>query len=150
MAGTSIAASLLLPLQVYCTDFEEMNDKNDKNDKKGLKNSKEILGGLDGTARCSCGRLRYPKYKLCPTCYYAQKENSENPQLRKTDDAKGVKNLSVSELIKLQVVRTPLPDREDRIAFLERKYGKALHGREIRFMTNRQLYAISEACGYRK
>ena len=148
MAGTSIAASLLLPLQVYCTDFEEMNDKNDKNDKKGLKNSKEILGGLDGTARCSCGRLRYPKYQLCPTCYYTQKKSNENPQ--SPNSAEKIENLPVSELIKLQVVRTPLPDREERIAFLERKYGKTLHEREIRFMTNRQLYAISEACGYRK
>lgn len=123
------------------TDFEEMKDK------KALRNSKENLGGPDGTARCSCGRLRYPKYKLCPTCYYSQKKSNENPKLRNgTED---IENLPVSELIKLQVVRTPLPDREERIASLERKYGKKLHGREIRFMTNRQLYAISEACGYR-
>ena len=30
---------------------------------------KEVLGGADGKARCPCGRLRYPRYPICPKCY---------------------------------------------------------------------------------
>jgi len=61
-----------------------------------------------------------------------------------------IEQLPVSELIKLQPKRRiHLHDRQERIAFLERKYGKTYRGKPIKFMTNRQLYAISKKCGYR-
>ena len=61
-----------------------------------------------------------------------------------------IEQLPVSELIKLQPQRRiPLPDRQKRIEFLEQKYGKTYRGKAIKYMTNRQLYAISKKCGYR-
>jgi DNA-binding cell septation regulator SpoVG len=61
-----------------------------------------------------------------------------------------IEQLPVSELIKLQPRRRiPLPDRQERISFLEQKYGKTYRGKPIKYMTNRQLYAISQKCGYR-
>ena len=61
-----------------------------------------------------------------------------------------IEQLSVSELIKLQPRRRiPLSDRQERITFLEQKYGKTYHSKAIKYMTNRQLYAISQKCGYR-
>jgi len=58
--------------------------------------------------------------------------------------------LPVSELIKLQPQRRiSLPDRQERITFLEKKYGRTYRGKPIKYMTNRQLYAISKKCGYR-
>lgn len=137
---------------------------------------KEILGGPDGKARCQCGRLRYPRYKLCPRCYYDRKDSgpeeaqehlqrenrstsqplarggnsnaSETPQ-RLTPEA--LKNLSTAELLQLRPSpRMPLPDRGERIRFLERLYGQNFRGKEIRYMKNSQLYAISQQAGYRK
>lgn len=29
-----------------------------------------LLGGKNGKLKCECGRPRYPKYNLCPSCYY--------------------------------------------------------------------------------
>lgn len=61
-----------------------------------------------------------------------------------------LEQLSVAELIKLQPPRRiHLHDRQKRIAFLESKYGDTFKGKPIKFMTNRQLYAISKVCGYR-
>ena len=61
-----------------------------------------------------------------------------------------IEQLPVSELIKLQPRRRiPLHDRQERITFLEQKYGKTYRGKPIKYMTNRQLYAISKKCGYR-
>jgi len=61
-----------------------------------------------------------------------------------------IEQLPVSELIKLQPKRRiPLPDRQKRIEFLEQQYGKTYRGKTIKYMTNRQLYAISKRCGYR-
>ena len=138
---------------------------------------KEVLGGPDGKARCQCGKLRYPRYKLCPKCYYDQKNNhpeaaqgqhqresqstpqpstrkvvnlnaSESPQRLTPED---LKKLSTAELLQLRPSpRMPLPDRGERIRFLERLYGKNFKGKEIRYMKNSQLYAISQQAGYRK
>jgi DNA-binding cell septation regulator SpoVG len=64
--------------------------------------------------------------------------------------SKQIEELSVSELIKLQPRRRiHLPDRQKRVSFLERKYGNTYRGKPIKYMTNRQLYAISQKCGYR-
>ena len=61
-----------------------------------------------------------------------------------------IEGLSVEEIIKLQPKpKIHLPDRNKRIEFLERKYGKTFKGKLIKFMTNRHLYAISKSCGYR-
>ncbi len=61
-----------------------------------------------------------------------------------------LEQLSVAELIKLQPPRRiHLHDRQKRIAFLENKYGKNFRGKPIKFMTNRQLYAMSKSSGYR-
>ena len=44
----------------------------------------------------------------------------------------------------------PLPDRHERIQFLENRYGKTFRGKEIRYMKNPQLYALSQGAGYRR
>ena len=104
------------------------------------KSRKEVLGGPEGTARCSCGRPRYPRYSLCPKCYY------EGPQ-----DSTNAKKLSPADLLKLQAPKPmPLADRQERIRFLEKRYGSKLRGQDIRFMKNTQLYALSEQAGYRR
>ncbi|MBM3237222.1 hypothetical protein FJZ31_13095 [Candidatus Poribacteria bacterium] len=74
-----------------------------------------------------------------------------NPQINeKKQEQIPIEQLPVSELIKLQPRRRiPLSDRQERIAFLEQKYGKTHRGKPIKYMTNRQLYAISQKCGYR-
>ena len=103
------------------------------------KTGNEILGGPDGTARCRCGRLRYPRYSLCPKCYYGEPEASPNP-----------KALSRADLLKMQTSKPmPLSDRQERIRFLEKRYGAQVRGKDIRFMKNSQLYALSEQAGYR-
>ena len=102
--------------------------------------SKEILGGIDGKARCRCGRLRYPRYRLCPKCYYNGPQVSANP-----------KKLSSADLLRMQTPKTmSLSDRQERIRFLEKRYGPKLRGQDIRFMKNTQLYALSEQAGYRR
>lgn len=104
------------------------------------KHQKEIIGGPDGTARCRCGRLRYPRYQLCPKCYYNGPEVPVNP-----------KKLSPTDLVKMQTPKKmPLSDRQERIRFLEKRYGSKLRGQDIRFMKNSQLYALSEQSGYRR
>lgn len=122
---------------------------------------KEILGGPDGKARCQCGRLRYPRYKLCPKCYYDRKndrveadpvhsegEGQSTPQQLTRED---LKNLSTAELLQLRPPqRMSLPDRHERIRFLERIYGEKFRGKEIRYMKNAPLYAISQQAGYRR
>ena len=101
---------------------------------------KEVLGGPDGTTRCSCGRLRYPRYRLCPKCYYNRSQVPVN-----------LKKLSSADLLKMQPPKTmPLSDRQARIRFLEKRYGSKLRGQDIRFMKNTQLYALSEQAGYRR
>ena len=101
---------------------------------------KEILGGPDRTARCRCGRLRYPRYPVCPKCYYDEPQTPTSP-----------KKISREELLKMQTPkRMPLPDRQERIQFLEKRYGQKLRGQDIRFMKNSQLYALSEQAGYRR
>jgi hypothetical protein len=74
-----------------------------------------------------------------------------NPQVNeKKQGQSSIEQLPVSELIKLQPRRRiPLSDRQERIAFLEQKYGKTYRGKPIKYMTNRQLYAISKKSGYR-
>lgn len=100
-------------------------------------NNREVLGGSDGKARCKCGRLRYPRYPRCPKCYY---EGEQQPR-----------KLSREELLKMQTPkRMPLPDRHERIRFLEKRYGPQLRGQDIRFMKNPQVYALSEQAGYRR
>ena len=104
------------------------------------KKQKEILGGPNGTARCSCGRLRYPRYQLCPKCYYNGPQVPADP-----------KKLSSADLLKMQTPKTmSLSDRQERIRFLEKRYGSKLRGQDIRFMKNTQLYALSEQAGYRR
>ena len=104
------------------------------------KTQKEVLGGPNGTARCRCGRLRYPRYRLCPKCYYKSPETPADP-----------KKLSPADLVKMQSPKTmPLSDRQERIRFLEKRYGSKLRGQDIRFMKNTQLYALSEQAGYRR
>ncbi len=99
---------------------------------------KEVLGGTDGKARCNCGKLRYPRYPICPKCYY------EGPQ-------KPPKKLSREELLKMQTPkRMPLADRQERIQFLQKRYGTQLRGKDIRYMKNAQVYALSEQAGYRR
>ena len=101
---------------------------------------KEVLGGPGRTARCRCGRLRYPRYSLCPKCYYEGPQVSANP-----------KKLSPADLVKMQAPKSmPLADRQERIQFLEKRYGSKLRGQDIRFMKNTQLYALSEQAGYRR
>ena len=101
---------------------------------------KEVLGGPDGTARCRCGRLRYPRYSLCPKCYYEGSQVSADQ-----------KKLSREDLLRMQTPkRMPLADRQERIQFLEKRYGSKLRGQDIRFMKNTQLYALSEQAGYRR
>ncbi len=104
------------------------------------KTQKERLGGSDGTARCGCGRLRYPRYPICPKCYYEKQQTPTSP-----------KKISREELLKMQTPkRMPLSDRQERIQFLEKRYGQKLRGQDIRFMKNSQLYALSEQAGYRR
>ena len=104
------------------------------------KTSKGVLGGHDGVARCPCGRLRYPRYSLCPKCYYAKPQAAPDP-----------KKLSRAELLKMQASKSmPLSDRQERIRFLEKRYGAQFRGQDIRFMKNSQLYALSEQAGYRR
>lgn len=104
------------------------------------KTEKEVLGGRNGTARCRCGRLRYPRYSSCPKCYYKGPQVPANP-----------KKLSPADLLKMQTPKTmPLSDRQERIQFLEKRYGSKLRGQDIRFMKNTQLYALSEQAGYRR
>ena len=101
---------------------------------------KEILGGNDGKARCSCGRPRYPRYRLCPKCYYNGSQVPANS-----------KKLSSADLLKMQTPKTmALFDRQERIQFLEKRYGQKLRGQDIRFMKNSQIYALSEQAGYRR
>ena len=101
---------------------------------------KEILGGNDGTARCSCGQLRYPRYPVCPKYYYEGQHTQTPP-----------KKLSREELLKMQTPkRMPLSDRQERIRFLEKRYGAQLRGQDIRYMKNSQVYALSEQAGYRR
>lgn len=101
---------------------------------------KEVLGGPNGTARCRCGRLRYPRYRLCPKCYY------NGPRVPADS-----KKLSSADLLKMQTPKTmSLSDRQERIRFLEKRYGSKLRGQDIRFMKNTQLYALSEQAGYRR
>ena len=104
------------------------------------KTEKEVLGGSDGKARCSCGRLRYPRYPVCPKCYYEGQQTPTPP-----------KKVSREELLKMQTPkRMSLSDRQERIQFLEKRYGQKLRGQDIRFMKNSQLYALSEQAGYRR
>ena len=104
------------------------------------KDTKEVLGGHDGTARCRCGRLRYPRYSLCPKCYYTKPQTPPDP-----------KRLSRAELLKMRASKPmPLSDRQERIQFLEKRYGAQFRGQDIRFMKNSQLYALSEQAGYRR
>ena len=104
------------------------------------KTQKEVLGGPDGTARCRCGRLRYPRYPSCPKCYYERPQASPKP-----------KKLSRADLLKMRTPKPmPLSDRQARIRFLEKRYGAQLRGQDIRFMKNSQLYALSEQAGYRR
>ncbi len=104
------------------------------------KTQKEVLGGPNGTARCRCGRLRYPRYRLCPKCYYTGSQVPVNS-----------KKLSSADLLKMQTPKTmSLSDRQERIRFLEKRYGSKLRGQDIRFMKNTQLYALSEQAGYRR
>ena len=80
------------------------------------KTEKEVLGGSDGTARCSCGRLRYPRYPVCPKCYYEGQQTPTPP-----------KKVSREELLKMQTPkRMSLSDRQERIQFLEKRYGQKL------------------------
>ena len=61
------------------------------------------------------------------------------------------KKLSPADLLKLQAPKPmPLADRQERIRFLEKRYGSKLRGQDIRFMKNTQLYALSEQAGYRR
>ena len=61
------------------------------------------------------------------------------------------KKVSREELLKMQTPkRMPLSDRQERIQFLEKRYGQKLRGQDIRFMKNSQLYALSEQAGYRR
>ncbi len=102
--------------------------------------NKEVLGGSNGTTRCRCGRLRYPRHPVCPKCYY---EGLQEPVSQK--------KLSRAELLKMQISKPmPLGDREERVRFLEKRYGTQLRGQDIRYMKNRQLYALSEQAGYRR
>ena len=104
------------------------------------KTTKGVLSGPDGTARCRCGRLRYPRYRLCPKCYYKGSQATPNPQ-----------KLSRAELLKMQAAKPmPLSDRQERIQFLEKRYGAQFRGQDIRFMKNSQIYALSEQVGYRR
>ena len=104
------------------------------------KTTKEVLGGPNRTARCRCGRLRYPRYKLCPKCYYEGRQAS--PDLKK---------LSRADLLKMQAAKPmPLSDRQERIQFLEKRYGAQFRGQDILFMKNSQIYALSEQAGYRR
>ncbi len=104
------------------------------------KTQKAVLGGPDGTARCRCGRLRYPRYRLCPKCYYKGAPVSVDR-----------KKLSRADILKMQAPKTmPLSDRQERIRFLENRYGSKLRGQDIRFMKNTQLYALSEQAGYQR
>jgi hypothetical protein len=43
-----------------------------------------------------------------------------------------------------------LPDRHERVRFLQDIYGQKFKGQEIRYMKNPQLYAISQQAGYRR
>ena len=108
---------------------------------------KEALGGEDGSARCACGRLRYPRYAVCPKCYYEQKDAPKKP----TPPDKSLRTRTVDELLEMRPRKPmPLSDRHERIRFLEQRYGKTFRGQEIRYMRNSQLYAISEQAGYRR
>ncbi len=82
-----------------------------------------------------------------------EKERCPNPpadRILKKQKPISTEGLSVEEIIKLQPKpKIHLPDRNKRIGFVEKKYGKAFKGKLIKFMTNRQLYAISKSCGYR-
>jgi hypothetical protein len=121
---------------------------------------KEILGGQDGKARCQCGKPRYPRYKLCPKCYYERKEGSDSSQPQSTREHQPasqqltpdrLKNLSTAEVLQMRSpMRMSLPDRHERIQFLEKQHGKTFRGKEIRYMKNSQLYAISQQAGYRR
>jgi hypothetical protein len=85
---------------------------------------------------------------LLPLARGVNSNTSEAPQ-RLTPEA--LTNLSTAELLQLRPApRMPLPDRGERIRFLERRYGKNFRGQEIRYMKNSQLYAISQQAGYRK
>jgi hypothetical protein len=111
---------------------------------------KEPLGGSDGTARCQCGRLRYPQYKLCPTCYYNGKKDTPQAGQNRSQPTKP-KQMSVAEMLQQQAPRRmALPDRHERVRFLQDIYGQKFKGQEIRYMKNPQLYAISQQSGYRR
>ena len=111
-------------------------------------NSREVLGGADGKARCQCGRPRYPRYKLCPKCYYKRKDGPK--QAQRGSQLKN-KERSVAELLELRTPqRMHLSDRHERIRFLQQNYGKKFRGQEIQYMKNPKLYAISEQAGYRR
>jgi hypothetical protein len=112
---------------------------------------KEMLGGPDGAARCQCGRPRYPRYELCPKCYYERKGVSKPSTQRQSPAQETPKNSTVAEILQMRPPeRMPLSDRDERIRFLERRYGKTFRGKEIRYMRNPQLFAISEQAGYRR
>ena len=112
-------------------------------------NSREVLGGVDGKTRCRCGMPRYPRYKLCPKCYYKGKKGDSQQTQRKPQSKN--KERSVAELLELRTPqRMPLSDRHERIRFLEQTYGKKFRGEEIKYMKNPKLYAISEQAGYRR
>ena len=101
------------------------------------KNQKEVLGGADGTARCRCGRLRYPRYSLCPKCYYKEPQVSVNP-----------KKLSRADLLKMQAPKPmPLSDRQERIRFLENRYGLQLRGQDIRFYEEYAIICVIRTSG---
>ena len=127
----------------------------------GFNPPKEILGGQDGKARCQCGRLRYPRYKLCPKCYYDRKKSrlgatqldsqQEHQSTPEQVTPENLKNPSIANLLQLRPpLRISLPDRHERIRFLEQIYGEKFRGKEIRYMKNSQLYAISQQAGYRR
>jgi len=79
----------------------------------------------------------------------SQPDSPAHVNLKKQEQI-SIEGLSVEDIIKLQSKpRIHLPDRNKRIEFLEKKYGKTFKGKLIKFMTNRQLYAISKSCGYR-
>ena len=88
-----------------------------------------------------------PRYRLCPKCYYEQKDeqpeasttaSSERATQSRTKlSADALTNLSRDELISLRApIRMSLSDRSERIRFLEQHYGKEFRGHEIRYVKN--------------
>lgn len=99
---------------------------------------KEVLGGQDGKTRCQCGKLRYPRYKLYPKCYYEREEGLDSSQPQSTREHQPtaqqltpdrLKNLSTAEVLQMRSpMRISLPDRHERIQLLEKQHGKTFSG----------------------